>query len=75
MDTLKINRFNVSKLGTTEKTTQDIDAATQPHRAILLFVICLPTHTDLKGQCHKMNNFFEGFKNQVSTFSKGADGF
>jgi hypothetical protein len=29
----------------------------------------------LKGQCHEMNNFFEGLKNQISTFCISADGF
>ncbi len=28
-----------------------------------------------KGKCHKINDFFEGFKNQISTFCIGADGF
>ncbi len=26
----------------------------------------------LKGQCHEMNNFFEGLKNQISTFCISA---
>ncbi len=29
----------------------------------------------LKGQCHEMNNFFEGLENQINTFCIGADGF
>ncbi len=29
----------------------------------------------LKGQCLEMNNFFEGLKNQISTFCIGADDF
>ena len=29
----------------------------------------------LKGQCHEMNNFFEGLKNKISTFCICADGF
>jgi hypothetical protein len=29
----------------------------------------------LKGQCHEMNNFFEGLKNQISIFCTCADGF
>ncbi len=28
-----------------------------------------------KGQCHEINNLFEGFKTQISTFYIGADGF
>jgi hypothetical protein len=26
---------------------------------------------ELKGQCHEMNNFYEGLKNQISTFFIG----
>ena len=33
------------------------------------------TEVSLKGQCHEMNNFFEGPKNQISTFCIKADGF
>ncbi len=29
----------------------------------------------LKGQCHEMNNFFDGLKNKISTFCIGAEGF
>jgi hypothetical protein len=29
----------------------------------------------LKGQCHEMNNFLEGLKNQISTLCIGAVGF
>ncbi len=29
----------------------------------------------LKGLCHEMNNYFEGLKNQISTFCLGADSF
>ncbi len=29
----------------------------------------------LKGLCHEMNKFFEGLKNQISTFCIGADSF
>ncbi len=29
----------------------------------------------LKGLCHEMNNFFEGLKNQTSTFCICADSF
>jgi hypothetical protein len=29
----------------------------------------------LKGLCHEMNKFFEGLKNQISTFWSCADGF
>jgi hypothetical protein len=29
----------------------------------------------LEGQCHKMTDFFEGLKNQISIFCICADGF
>ncbi len=29
----------------------------------------------LKGQCHEMNIFFGGLKNQISSFSINADGY
>jgi hypothetical protein len=29
----------------------------------------------IKGQCHEMKNWFEGLKNQISTFCIGADDF
>ncbi len=29
----------------------------------------------LKGQCHDINNFFEGLKNQISNFCIGTDSF
>ncbi len=29
----------------------------------------------LNGQCHEMNNFFEGLKNQISAFFMCADSF
>jgi hypothetical protein len=29
----------------------------------------------LKGLCQEMTNFFEGFKNQISTFCICADGY
>ncbi len=38
-------------------------------------VITMLFHASLKGQCHEMNNFFEGLKYQISTFRIGADGF
>jgi hypothetical protein len=31
--------------------------------------------SSLKGQCHEMNNSFEGLKNQISTFCISADVF
>jgi len=41
------------------------------------FIICT-IHGDqnfLKGQCHEMKSYFDGLKNQISTFCIGADGF
>jgi hypothetical protein len=35
----------------------------------------LKNFRSLKRHCHKMNNFFEGLKNQISTFCICADGF
>jgi hypothetical protein len=31
--------------------------------------------SSLKGQCHEINNFFEGLKIKISTFCICADGF
>jgi hypothetical protein len=43
----------------------------------VLLLLPAPLHllSQLKGQCHEMDNFVEGLKNQISTFCLGADGF